>query len=268
MRRRHLISLILGGMASPWALRHAWAGNDDKLGILLLHGKNPGSSRDPGMVQLRGVLEAQGWPVLLPDMPWSRSRYLEGNWDGVMAEIARHVQTLRDKGAQRIVLIGHSMGCPAAMSFAARGGAVQAIVLLAPGHIPYGYYNYPSLKPVRESIDEARALVAQGKGDAVQSFADINQGRRINLSATASNYLSFFDPTSDAEMGVTAPRIPADVPVFTAMGESDPLFANIRGYLLDRLPANPKTQYLPVPGGHLDTPRNAADAVLAWLKNQ
>ena len=244
----------------------AWSQTSPKIGVLMLHGKNPGNPSDPSMQALRATLEKQGWEALLPDMPWSRRRYLEGHWDSAMTEIASHVKTLKDKGAEKIVLIGHSMGVPAAMSHAARGGSVDALVLLAPGHIPAGYYNYPSLKAVRESIDDAKAKLAAGKGDENERFQDINQGRQQTVITTARNYLSYFEPQSDADMGVTAPRVPPDVAVLTVIGEKDPLFSIVRGYYVDKLPKNLKSQFLEVSGGHLDTPRLATDAIVHWIK--
>ena len=64
---------------------------------------------------------------------------------------------------------------------------------------------------------------------------------------------------------MTAPRVPAGVPVFTAIGESDPLFRGVRSYFVDKLPANPLSQYVEVAGGHLDTPANVRDRLLAWI---
>lgn len=245
----------------------AWAQAAPKVGILLMHGKNPGNPQDPSLQPLKSALERQGWEVLIPDMPWSRRRYLEGNWDLVMSEMATHVKTLKDKGAQKIVLMGHSMGVPAAMSHAARGGVADALVLMAPGHIPAGYYNFPPLKAVRESIDDARAKLAAGKGDETERFQDINQGRQQTVVATARNYLSYFDPQSDADMGVTAPRVPSSVPVLTVIGEKDPLLPNVRRYYVDKLPKNPQSQLMEVSGGHLDTPRVATDAIVSWIKS-
>lgn len=262
INRRTFSLSALGTMAAL----PAWAQPAPKVGVLMLHGKNPGSAQDPNFIPLKTALERQGHEVHLPDMPWSRTRYIDGHWDKAMGEIAGHVKALRDKGAQKIVLIGHSLGVPAAMSHAARGGDVSALVLLAPGHIPRGYYTFPPLKVVRDSIDEARAMVAAGKGDETGRFSDINQGRQQTLVTTARNFLSYFDPQSDADMGVTAPRIPAGVPVLTAMGEKDPLFNGIRSYYVDKLPKNPASQYLEVSGGHLDTPRVATDTIIAWIK--
>lgn len=258
---------FLAGSGLLLSTSPAWAQTAPKVGVLLMHGKNPGNPQDPSLQPLKTALERQGWDVLLPDMPWSRSRYLEGNWDMVMSEMATHVKTLKDKGAQKVVLMGHSMGVPAAMSHAARGGMADALVLMAPGHIPAGYYNNPFFKPVRDSIDEARAKVAAGKGDETERFQDNNQGRQQTIIATARNYLSYFDPQSDADMSVTAPRVPASLPVLTVIGEKDPLFPNVRRYYVDRLPKNPQSQLMEVSGGHLDTPRVAADAIVSWVKS-
>ncbi|MDI1340253.1 alpha/beta fold hydrolase [Polaromonas sp.] len=248
------------------ALATAPVAAQERIGVLMLHGKNPGSNMDPNFSPLKGTFERQGWLATVPDMPWSRGRYLDGGLDKAMAEIGGHIKSLRDQGATKIVIIGHSMGVPTGMAYAARGGDVDALVGLAPGHAPVSYYTQPWGKVVHDSINEARALVAAGKGDARERFSDINQGKQQNVVTTAKDYLSYFDPTSDAEMSVTAPRIPAKVAVMTVIGEKDPLFKWIRGYYVDKLPANPKNKYLEVSGGHLDTPRVASDEIIAWIK--
>jgi pimeloyl-ACP methyl ester carboxylesterase len=267
-RRNFLIRFLLsiGCVVLAVAMAPSIAAAQERIGILMLHGKNPGSNMDPNFGSMKGNFERQGWLVAFPDMPWSRGRYLDGNLDRALVEIAGHVKGLRDQGATRIVIAGHSMGVPTGMAYAARAGDVDALVQLAPGHIPLGYYTYPVLKAVRDSIDEARALVAAGKGDSNERFNDINQGRQQPVITTARNFLSYFDPASDAEMSVTAPRIPARISVMTVIGERDPLFSRIRTYYVDMLPANPKNKYLEVSGGHLDTPRVANDAVIAWIK--
>ncbi len=236
------------------------------IGVLMLHGKNPGGPQDPNFGVLKTRLEREGMTVLMPDMPWSRNRYIDVSWDQAMAEMATHVKTLRERGARKIVLMGHSMGCPAALSFAARQGDVQALVLLAPGHVPQGYFTSPRLKPVRDSIEEARALVAANKGDSKERFTDINQGRQQTVIMTARDFLSYFDPASDAEMSVTAPRVPAQTPSLVVIGDQDPLFAYVRSYFVDKLPMNPKNVYLEVKGTHLSTPGVASDAVVEWVR--
>jgi len=267
MLRRHLLRTLAAGLLPASAcLTSVMAQAQPKIGVLMLHGKSPGSNNDPNMSRLKPVLEGAGMLVLYPDMPWSRGRYLDGNFDLAMAEMAAHVKTLRSQGATAIVIAGHSMGAPAAMGFAARGGDVQALVLLAPGHVPARYYAFQQNTAVRESVDQARKLVAEGKGDSRERFYDINQGKQQPVTATAKDYLSYFDPTSDADMGVTAPRIPAGTPVLTVVGDEDGISKYARPYFADKLPANPKSQYLEIKANHLSTPVVASEAVVQWIK--
>lgn len=238
----------------------------EKIGVLLLHGKNPGSPNDPNFRGFKNKLDETGMITLLPDMPWSARRYVDGNWDKAMAEMAEHVKALRDKGATRIVLAGHSMGCPAALSYAARHGDVDALVLLAPGHVPYFYFTSPNLTVVRKSIEEARAMVAAGDGGKRRDFNDINQGKPLAVRMTAKDFLSYWDPDSDAEMSRMAPRLPAKIPALWVIGNEDPLIRAGRGYVFDKLPANPKSRYLEVQANHLTTPQVAAAEVADWIR--
>lgn len=182
----HRIARLLRVISAALAWQAAPAFAQDKIGVPMLHGKNPGGPDDPYFGSLRSKLDGDGMLVLMPDMPRLARRYGDGDWDKAMTEIAAHVKKLRDSGATKIVLAGHSMGCPAALRYAARhGDDIDALVLQAPGHVPYCCYNAPSLKLVRDSIDEARALVAAGKGDTRKDFNDINQGRPLAVRLTA-----------------------------------------------------------------------------------
>lgn len=264
-RRLFFVLSALSVLALALGSTVATAQQPERIGVLMLHGKSPGSSSDPGMNQLKGVLERAGMAVVLPDMPWSRGRFMDGNWDKAMAEVGAQVKALRSQGATRIVVIGHSLGTAAALSYAARGGDAQALVLLAPGHRPRAFYTFSSNKAVHDSVDEARALIAAGKGDSRERFSDINQNRQYPVTATANDYLSYFDPAGDAEMGNTAPRVPASIPVLTVVGDADNFIKFAREELVAKLPANPKSQYLEVSANHLNTPVVATDAVMKWL---
>src|SRR3546814_14513669 len=90
---------------------------------------------------------------------------------------------------------------------------------MAPGHTPAGYYMNPR-SPVHESVDAARAMVAAGRGDSRRDFSDINQGRPLTVRLTAKQYLSFWDPESEAEMSRTAPLLPARIPVLVESGRA------------------------------------------------
>lgn len=246
-----------------------WAGSSlavEKWGVVVLHGKSPGSAMDPSIDSVISKLQAAGAVTAKPDMPWSKTRYLDKPLAGAVAEIGDQVQALRAKGATRIALAGHSMGCPAAMAYAAQKGGVDALILLAPGHVPQRYYASKQTSIVRDSVDQAREMVAKGEGDKLNvPFADINQGNRRPVFTSANIYLSYFDPNGDGEMAVTAARVPANTAVLWVVGRDDSMINAGRAYVFDKLPANPKSQYLEVDASHLTTPAVAADAVLQWL---
>ena len=56
-------------------------------------------------------------------------------------------------------------------------------------------------------------------------------------------------------------------PFLYVIGTSDPLVAEGRGYIFARAKANPKSRYIEVNAGHLDTPDKARDDVVAWRKS-
>jgi pimeloyl-ACP methyl ester carboxylesterase len=240
----------------------------DVVGVVVMHGKNPGAAQQPAPQSIRSRLEHDGMKVRVPDMPWSARRYIDGDWGKAMDEIAGHLASLKRDGATRLVLVGHSIGAAASLSYAATRGGVDAVVMMAPGHVPQYYYaagQGPSLA-VRASVDEARALVASGQGDARRDFKDNNQGNALSVRLTAKQYLSYFDPEGDAEMSVTAAKLALGIPVMVILGNGDPLAASGRSYIFEKLPANPKHQYLEVVANHLNTPQVARDDIAAWIK--
>lgn len=244
----------------------------EKIGVLLMHGKSPGSATDSSLHAITASMREAGMIVLIPDMPWSKSRYLDGNWAGLMGEIGRHIQTLASQGATRIVLAGHSMGCAAALGYATNHQGVDAVVLLAPGHSPYLYYQGLPQSPfrnweVKESIDKARTMVTEGKGDEANvPFIDVNQGRAQTIWTTPRNFLSYFEPESDAEMRVTARKMPKHIPILWVIGDGDRLITLGKDYAFNLFPPNPHTTYLEVSANHLTTPAKASGQTVSWIQ--
>ncbi len=239
----------------------------EKIGVLMLHGKNPGGPNSPGFHALQRHLDREGMITRLPDMPWSVKRYIDGDWEQAITEIDGHVKALRDAGATKIVFVGHSMGCAVGLGYATRQAKdVDAIAMLAPGHSPHVYTTTPGLKALRESLEEARRMVAAGDTTKRKDFKDFNQGQLLLVRTTAPAYLSYFDPESDAEMTHSAPRIPARVPVLMVLGDKDPLYERGRAFIFDKLPANPKSRYMEIQADHFNTPQIAAEEVTAWIR--
>ena len=265
-----LIPLILSGVMIFGSVTSA---AQEKFGIVLMHGKQGGGQYDSSLSSLHVKMQEAGFIVIKPEMPWSFNRYIEGDWSMAMSEIHTHVQKLQELGVKKVALVGHSLGSPAALSYASRyPGEVHALGLLAPGHVPFYYsqclpYAPIKLCGVKDGVEQARKEVEAGNGGNKQPQIDINQGRRNTVWMTSRDYLTYFDPTSDAEMAVTAPKIPSTVPVLWVIGDKDYLIREGRPYVFDKLPVNLKHLYLEVSGNHMSTPSVATDQIVQWLKD-
>ncbi len=234
---------------------------ENKLGVVLLHGKMAGPSVFQG---LAGTLEQDGILVACPEMPWSRSRYLDAPFKAALEEIAAAVQSLKQKGASRIVIGGHSLGAVAALAYAAIRDEVAGLILLAPGHYP----DSPAFQHnLGNSLATAQEMVKAGRGGESREFLDTNMGRVFNISTKAQIYVSFFSPESPISPGQDAARLSPKIPVLCILGDKDPLSPKTRKHVLLRLPANPLSRVATVPGGHMDVPSEAKSEVVRWLKS-
>lgn len=235
-------------------------GAESDVGIILMHGK---WARLPSHVTgLARVLEARGIKVAMPEMPWSNNRQYDADYPRALAEIDTAVQSLRDMGAKRVIVAGHSFGANAAIAYAGAGKVVDGVMAIAPGHVPdlRGYQS-----KVAGSVEKAKQMVAEGKGDSIDSFDDFNQGKNRSVRMTATAYLSYFDPDGIAAMPKSAGAIPRPIPFLWMIGSQDQLLAQGEGYVFNKAPKHPNSKYLVVSGGHLDTPGIGADQIAEWV---
>lgn len=264
MRRLNCIPLLLAAALLAWSgTTSAFAA--DKIGVVLMHGKmGTAKSRSP-IGPLIATLKSAGILVVAPDMPWSRSRYLAKDYEESMVEIDAAVARLKHAGATKIVVGGHSMGANAALGYGARREGLAGIMAIAPGHVP-------DLRVFQRSIHfdyrRAKAMVAKGEGDKVARFADNNQGKTRMVRVKARIYLSWFDPKGPAVMPKNAAQLKPGIALLWVVGQRDNMSSKHgRGYAFDRAPPNPKSAYLTVKGGHIQTPRIAAKQIVHWLKS-
>lgn len=231
----------------------------DTIGIVLMHGKTSTPSKVDSFVGER--LTRAGFLVETPEMPWSKSRYLDASFDSALSEIDASVKKLRARGATKIVIAGHSMGANAALAYAVRREGIDAVAMLAPGHTPDAT-NFVSR--FSEDVARAKTMVESGKGDYEANFGDINMGRRFDVRTSAVIYLSYFAPDSMANMPHSASML--HIPLFYAVGTQDLLYNAGSGYIFDKAPKNQKSAYVVVEANHMGVPSAAADKLIAWLQ--
>jgi esterase/lipase len=236
------------------------AGGAD-FGVIVLHGKSGSPSQH--VPSLSSALEAKGYLVSVPTMPWAGTRMYDATFDQAMAEIDREVDALRRKGAKWLVVAGHSMGANAALAYGASREGIHGVIALAPAHTPEGA---GFTKLVGADVKRAKELVAAGKATAQQSFSDVNQGRAFSVQATAEVYLSWFDPEGAAVMPKSAAALKRSTALLVVEGSRDRL-ARGKGYIFEQAPAHPKNRFVMVNAGHLEVPAVAVDEVAAWLNS-
>lgn len=201
----------------------------------------------------------------VPDMPWSISRYLATSVQGAHDEIAAIATRLRARGVERLVIAGHSLGGNMALSYAVERGGVDAVVMLAPGHLPGG--GSGGSDPIAVSVGEARRMVAEGRGRELGTFADNQLGRWIQIHARAEDYLTWWDRLGAANMRNTAPRLSPTVPVFMAIGTEDRTWLQeLRYTVFPLLPQNPRSRVVAVRADHDDVPTAARGQLRDWMR--
>ena len=95
-------------------------------------------------------------------------------------------------------------------------------------------------------------------------FNDSNMGRTFKAHASVKVYLSYFDPEGPAIVPANAAAIRSSIPILWIVGKKDPA-TRPSSYAFDKAPTNPKSKYLAVDAGHLDTPDVAADQIILWI---
>lgn len=260
---RRLIFAQAGALALTGCVT-AGGGVASDVGVIALHGKR-GSPLGRAADGMRAAFFDAG-ALEVPEMPWSANRYMGSSVQGGHDQIAGIAQRLRARGIRRLVIAGHSLGGNMALSYAAERGGVDAVVMLAPGHLPGSVPDRPD-NPIVMSLVEARGMVAAGRGSELGTFADNVLGQWVRISARAEDYISWWDPRGAANMVVTAARLSPSIPVLMVVGTGDRTWLQeLRETLFPLLPANPRNCALVVRADHDGVPQVASTQVREWMR--
>jgi dienelactone hydrolase len=230
---------------------------DDKLGVVLMHGKEGLPTHLQG---LASAMSAAGYLVDRPEMCWSRRRIYDMAYLDCLKDTDKAVEKLRSQGATAVVVAGMSQGGNAALAYGARREGLKGIVALAPAPP----VEFVSRRPaIAKSVADAQAMVASGRGDRPATFADLNTRGPFEVSTTAKIYLTFFGPEAPGIMPDNAARLKAPVLIVSGMG--DPSQRSVP-YGFARAPAHKLNWHVTVAADHRGTPMAARDIVLSWLR--
>lgn len=235
--------------------------SDEAIGIVLLHGKG-GTPKSPYLSGLVRDLKKEGFIVITPEMPYSKDLEYDKSYEDTVSEIDKHVSELKRRGAKKIFVGGHSLGANVALYYAAKT-SVDGVLAIAPGHSPelQGFQS-----KLEDSVERAKRLVSEGKGDKQGRFIDFNVGKTSTIRVTAKIYLSWFDPDGPAVMPKSAAAIKPGPALLWVIGTKDKMYERGQAYAFDKAPSNPNNKYLVVNSDHLNTPNDASGEIIKWLK--
>lgn len=251
-------ALLALGLVGLFLFTTAFA-QPQNVAIISMHGK---WGAPPG--PLANFLHDSGYRVVSPTMPWSRNRNYDVDYGRGLEEIHQQVERLRAEGYRKIVLIGHSFGANGVLAYMTQFADIDGAVLLAPGHVPDRFYKYGISF---SDVNQARKMVSEGSGNDLMDFTDPNSGdRKKTVRASASIYLSYFDPAGLGNMPLSASQQLKEVPVLCIMSSEDRIAGMDESYLFNKLKSNTLSRYKLTNATHLDTPGSSAQEVLEFLK--
>lgn len=134
-----------------------------------------------------------------------------------LTEVDSAIGRLEGRGAGRIVVAGMSQGGDAALAYGALRANLAGIIALAPAAAPERQVGLPD---IAESVTQARALVASGRGNEITSFVDRNAGGAFSVRTTVTIYLSYLDPQGPANMLDSIRKL--HTPLLWVAGSADP----------------------------------------------
>lgn len=260
-RRRFVTSVISLAAGSLTALgaRPVLAANlaHKDIGIIMMHGK---LMHLPG--PLVPYLEREGYLVSGPEMPWSATRRYDVPYSVALRQVHREVEKLRSRGARMVVVGGESFGANGALAYQAEYGDADALVLLAPGHMPGSWYRKGITK---DEVDRATVLLAEGKGKESFSFLDPTPNRPMH--ATVETYLSYFRPRGSGNVALSARQIAAKkkpIPVLVVNSNQESRTQG-RETIYDELLPHPKSVYIESAADHSNTAEGTRPDVARFL---
>jgi len=253
--RRVLTLLILALPPAAWA-------QGEPIGIVIMHGKGGGPMFL--VADLARSLEGKGYLVANLDMPWSGRR----NYDVPVAtgeeEVTAALEGLRQKGAKKLFIAGHSQGGAFALHLAGRLSADGVIVIAPGGDVSTPFFS----SKVGASLARARALVAEGKGAEPAELEDFENARGNYVVRSAPTaYVTWFDPQGAMNMERAARAVSPGVPFLWIAPTNDyPALRKAHPYFYRMLPANPRHRFAELNADHRGAPTASVDEIVRWTR--
>lgn len=245
-----------------WLLSFAAGADTGKIGVVVMHGK--GGNPEKFVGDLARGLQAKGMLVANIEMPWSGRRDYDVDVPHAEMEIDNAVAQLKQQGAEKVFVAGHSQGGAFATYYATRH-AIAGLIAITPGG---SSASQIAIDKLGDKVALARQMVDAGKGNETGSFADFEGSRGVYVITTsAASYLSWFDPSGAMNLNQSVSQLKASVPVLWIVAQNDyPQLRKSNIPLYDTLPANPLNELYQPDTDHKGAPTTSLGKIASWIQ--
>jgi pimeloyl-ACP methyl ester carboxylesterase len=259
---RTLFKLALALIGMILSLSAVAESTSSQIGIVIMHGK--GGSPTKFVSGLASSLESQGYLVANLEMPWSGTRDYDVNVSAAEQEVEAALSTLREKGAKKLFVAGHSQGGLFALYFGNKH-LVDGVIAIAPGGNVASQIFRDKLG---DSVAQARKLIAEGKGEDKVSLADYENRRgTYPVVSPPAAYLTWFDPDGAMNQKKAIQNFNPAIPVlFIAPTNDYPALRKIKQEMFDALPKHAHTRLYEPSASHIEAPSASANEIVEWIK--
>lgn len=234
------------------------------LGVILLHGKRR-TKDDPLLAKLARDLGKSESIVSRPEMAWSQERIYDKTVSEALDEIQYEIHSLRSRGANKIVVAGHSLGGTVAICYAAERGNIDGVIAMAPGHKPDS--PHPSIREkIFSEVRRAEQLIASGEGDTRTTFFDPPNDLG-DLLVTPKIFATWWRNEGGQLVAPTnIKRVGTSIPLLYVVGRDDAVNRPIEE-VFGEMSKHHLSNYAEVEAEHQKVPNAEAtrSTVLAWI---
>ena len=255
-----LITLFFAVASMFFSLTASAETGATKIGVVLMHGK--GGSPSKHVAELAESLKQRGFLIANVEMPWSGRRDYDVDVAAAEKEVESALNSLREKGGQKLFVAGHSQGGLFALYFGSRH-PVDGVIAIAPG----GNVGSPVFREkLGDAVALARKLIAEGKGDEKTRLSDYEGSRGITpVITTPAVYLSWFDPDGAMNEAAAARSMNPAVPVLFIVPTGDyPGNLRAKQQVFDALPKNQHSKLYEPSSSHLNAASASISEIIEW----
>jgi len=231
-----------------------------QIGIVVMHGS--GGKPTGYVYELATTLAGKGYQVANLEMPWSGRRAADVTAEEGVEELSQAITQLQKKGAKAIFLAGHSFGGTFALYYASVN-LVDGVIAIAPGGVDSDFYQ----SKIANSMAHARQLIADGRGDQKEEFANYENSRGDYTTLTpAKAYVSWYSKDSVMNTSNAFKRVRPDIPVLYIVPTNDyPFLRRAKAERWAQLPPNPKNELYEPNTSHLEAPTASINEIVKWI---